>query len=98
MKSSTVKIISTVFLILSLLAGIIMVATVLLAATGASIIFGGIVVFVLLRVIAAILEHLEAIRENTEAFISASTWQCVACGCKNALSSERCTKCGAVKR
>ena len=98
MKSSTVKIISTVLLILSLLAGIIMVATVLLAATGASIIFGGIVVFVLLRVIAAILEHLEAIRENTEAFISANTWQCVACGCKNALNSERCAKCGAVKR
>ena len=98
MKSSTVKIISTVLLILSLLAGTVMLFTVLLAATGASIIFGGIVVFVLLRVIAAILEHLEAIRENTEAFISASTWQCVACGCKNVLNSERCTKCGAVKR
>ena len=75
MKSSTVKIISTVLLILSLLAGTVMLFTVFLAATGASIIFGGIVVFVLLRVIAAILEHLEAIRENTEAFISANTWQ-----------------------
>ena len=98
MKSSTVKIISTVLLILSLLAGTVMLFTVLLAATGASIIFGGIVVFVLLRVIAAILEHLEAIRENTEAFKAASTWQCAACGSKNALSSERCTKCGAIKR
>lgn len=75
-----------------------MAATVILAGTGSTIIFGGIVTFVLLRVIAAILDHLEAIRENTEIYVNAYTWSCAACGCKNALGSERCTKCGSVKR
>nr|DAH89014.1 MAG TPA: hypothetical protein [Bacteriophage sp.] len=97
MKSSTVKTISIIVLALSLIAGIIMIATVLLASTGATILFGGVALFILLRVIAAILEHLEAIRAAAETYINAYTWQCVACSHVNALSADRCAKCGAVK-
>lgn len=98
MKSSTVKTISIIVLVLSLIAGIVMIVTVLLASAGAGVLFGGIALFILLRVIAAVLEHLEAIRAASEAYVNAYTWHCTACGHINALSSERCNKCGAVKR